>query len=519
MKRRDFLKKSAAAGVAVAALPAIGGHSVNALAKSPSLKAMDQLTADSDRIFVLVNLFGGNDGLNTIVPVENNLYYERRSNLAIAKNATLPLNETLGWNSNLTGMKQLFDEEKLAVVQGVTYPNPNRSHFRGTDIWLTASDADVFLSSGWLGRFLEPQFPDYPTELPEDPIAVQIGSKVSLGFQSDGGNMAISFRDAEEFYELMQRSQDIEGSEEPPETAAGVELDYVRTIHSASRLYSSRVNDAFEPERNAVEYPNSQLAQSLQIVANLIAGGLKTKFYLVSIGGFDTHANQSAAHTNLLTQVSSSIKAFMEDLDALDLGDKVAGMTFSEFGRRVQENGSLGTDHGSAAPLFVFGNQVLGNRVHGGDPDLENLDNRGDLLMQHDFRQIYASVLAQWFGSTDNDIQEVLMGEFSELPLFREDSGPTSVAEAGASQPMLLQNYPNPAARETTIEYALPERSYVTLALMDARGAILTRLVAAEQGPGTYKIPVVTSSLPAGNYFYRLRAGRHSDTKRMQILR
>ncbi len=523
MKRRDFMK-GAAAGVAVASLSSIGGRGVNMLAQSPSKRAMDQLMGSSDNILVLIQLDGGNDGLNTIIPIENAEYYNQRESIAISKSNALPLNDTLGWHPALGGLRDLYDAEKLTVVQGVTYPNPNRSHFRGTDIWMTASDSDVFLSSGWLGRYLEPKYPDFPEVLPDDPLAIQIGSKVSLAFNSDAGKMAVTFRDPDEFYRLVGGVDPENPDLLTPDTVAGDELTFVRTIHDASQTYSERVHDASEAGSNAVEYPGdnnpaqNQLAQSLKIVARLISGGLQTRLYLVSLRGFDTHAQQDAIHTGLLTQLSDAVKAFMDDMDQQNLGDKVAGMTFSEFGRRVQENGSAGTDHGAAAPLLVFGNRVLGKRVHGQDPDLGNLDERGDLLMQFDFRSVYASVLAQWFGEADNDIQSVLLGEWSRIPIFREDDV-TSVNNPNGDPVFELRHTPNPLNTEGAIHYSLPIPTHARITLYDVHGRKIAVLFAGEQAAGPHTLRLDARRLTPGSYFYRIEAGSQSATQMLQVVR
>lgn len=499
---------------------------MQALAYSPAMRAMQQIAGDSDKVFVLIQLTGGNDGLNTLVPFENDLYYQARTyatgDIAIPKSSVLPLTSTLGWHPAMSGMRSLYDAGKMAVVQGVTYPNPNRSHFRGTDIWLTATDADVFASTGWIGRYLENRYPSYPDILPADPMAVQIGSTVSLGFQSTKGNLAVTFRNPEEFYTIVGQNG---GSlwPEAPDTPAGHELEFIRIIAEASRLYSGRVKEAADAGNNIATYPDTDLAASLKVVANLISGGLSTKFYLVSIKGnaFDTHNNQGGVtgnHAALLEELSGAVKAFMDDIEALGHADRVAGMTFSEFGRRVEVNGSNGTDHGTAAPLFVFGKNVIGNTVHGSDPDLQNLDERGDLLMQYDYRQIYASTLAQWFNTPQNEIQQLLFGGFSTLSLF--NTAAVSVGdEADATAPMLLQNYPNPVSGTTMIGYTLPVAAHVTLSVLDIRGNVVARLTSGEQQAGSYSVPFPTTGLAAGAYFYRLEAGRFKTTKQMQVVR
>lgn len=505
MKRRDFIKGGIGAGVALTALPAIGASSARALAYSPSLQAMQKMAAGTDKIFVLIQLDGGNDGLNTIVPYADQLYHDARSTLAFGESDVIKIDNGLGWHPRLTDFDRLFNESKLSIVQGVTYPNPNRSHFRGTDIWNTASDSDVFLSTGWIGRYLEIVNPEFPDVLPPDPLAIQVGSNTSLSFLSSKGNTGIIFQNYQEFIDVASG----EGVTYPdsPDTPAGHELDYIRSVAEASRLYADRVKDAAELGQNApsITYPETGLANALKTVAHMISGGLQTQFYLVSLRGFDTHALQLTAHDNLMNELNGAVNAFMNDINAQGFGDKVAGMTFSEFGRRVNENGSQGTDHGAAAPLFVFGNKVLGQSIHGANPDLVNLDSRGDLTMQFDYRQVYASALAQWFLSPQSEIEQVLMGEFNTIKLFETIS---SVDDFGLANDVESRAYPNPFLSQTVIEYSLPESADVLLEIVDVKGnSIATKRVGRQQ-VGVHRVELRLPDMPAGTYFYRIHADR-----------
>lgn len=235
----------------------------------------------------------------------------------------------------------------------------------------------------------------------------------------------------------------------------------MRTVERSSQLYSQAVKRAADRQKtNTVTYPtDNPLAQSLRIVARLIAGGLTTKFYLVSIGGntFDTHINQGAltgTHPQLLQQLGDAVKLFLDDCRGLGVADRVVGMTFSEFGRRVMENGSRGTDHGTAAPLFVFGEHVLGGQVFGHDPDLANLDSRGDLLMEFDYRQVYAAALLQWFGAPMTTLQTVLFREFSPLPLFQQISSVAPWEDAALVQSLSIT--PNPCTTHAVLSLRCP---------------------------------------------------------------
>jgi uncharacterized protein (DUF1501 family) len=331
----------------------------------------------------------------------------------------------------MTGMKMLYDNGKLCVVQGASYPNPNFSHFRATDIWLTASDYNQVLESGWLGRYLSFEFPSYPSGYPNlempDPPALQIGSTVSLGFQGPVQSTAITIQDPNTFYQLVSGSSS-GGQDSVPPTSAGQELLYVRQVADQSMSYATRVKSAADRAQNKSSlYPASgqnSLADQLKVVARLIAGGLKTRVYLVNLGGFDTHSNQVASadtttgtHATLLGKLSTAALAFIDDLEILGCDHRVVGMTFSEFGRRAASNASLGTDHGTSEPVFLIGTYVRGG-VTGNTPNLSDLSS-GNVKMQFDFRSIYAALLSQWFLVDQSEQTSSLLKDFSSLDLIR----------------------------------------------------------------------------------------------------
>lgn len=534
MKRRKFLQSGAASGIAIATLPAtFGTFTVEALANSDDLNAISQLAEESDKIIVLIQLNGGNDGLNTVIPIEDSLYYNARPSLAIKKNESLKLTDTVGLHPALSGLKDLYDKEQLAVVQSVTYPNPNRSHFRGTDIWMTATDAEVYKSTGWVGRYLEALLPqNFPTEMPEHPLAVQIGSSLSLSFQSSKGAAGITFRSPEEFYNLVRDSQG-GGSTggEYPDTPAGKELAFINAIQRSAQTYSGiikKAGDTGEKEYDAkskTAYPDTDLARRLKIVAQLIAGGLKTRFYLVSIGGFDTHIQQGGAsgeHSRLLTELSGAVSAFMKDVEKLGHAERVAGMTFSEFGRRVQENGSAGTDHGAAAPLFVFGKSVQGGKVIGTAPSLkkEDLDDRGDITMQYDYRQVYAAVLLQWFATNSNTVRSIFLDkEFSALPLFTMPSSVNDNSRNGFTNLYLSHCKPSLTSQLTQIEFSVPFTTLVRITATDINGRIITTILNNEVEQGIHSINLDVSKLPQGTYFVRMEAKNFTDVTTLKIVR
>jgi uncharacterized protein (DUF1501 family) len=533
LNRRDFIR-----GAAAVALPlTINGYSARAMGLSPVMESLGEVAASMDRVLVLVQLSGGNDGLNTVIPLDQySVYSQVRANIAIPENRVLKLNNATGLHPAMAGMKTLFDEGKLAVIQGVTYPTPNQSHFRSTDIWLSGSAYNQYLDTGWAGRFLGSQYPNYPVGFPNaqmpDPLAIQISAVPSLALRDDTGSLGINLQDPDAFYRLVGTASPIE-SDPVANTAAGRQIAFLRQIQTQSQQYASTIKTAADKAKtNKVTYPaGNGLAAQLSIVARLIAGGLRTRVYMVSLGGFDTHANQVQAadrtigsHATLLNNLSQAISSFQTDLQMFGLADKVIGMTFSEFGRRVASNVASGTDHGTAAPQFVFGAAVRGGII-GTNPSLTNLTNN-NLTMQNDFRDIYASVLRQWFQVDSKQYGEVFSRDFVQLPLIKGTS--TDVALANAQRVSTtgtdtigsnLHNYPNPCQNTTTIEYTLQARTAVSLSVHDTSGAVVATVNSPEQSAGTYAVNMNVEAFPNGNYFYRLNTDAGTASGRMLVAR
>lgn len=427
MQRRDFIKHTALAGVVLPQF--LNGYSVRAMAQTSLVPAIGH-DSPNDRVLVLIQLVGGNDGLNTVIPVDQyGAYQAARPNIALPQNKILKLNgaDTVALHPALTEIQQLFNEGKAGIVQAVSYPKPNFSHFRATDIWMTGSDSDKILNTGWAGRYLNDTFPGfpekYPTEAMPDPLAIQIGSVVASAFQGPAFPMGLAISNPSSFYDLVEDKTEI-----TPNTRWGNQLAYLEKVSQKTDQYAGVIKKAAQSiTKQSDKYPapgKNPLADQLKIVARLIAGGLRTKVYLVSLNGFDTHAKQveaddttTGAQAQLLRRVSEAVGAFMDDLKGLNAADRVMGMTFSEFGRRIKSNASGGTDHGAAAPVFYFGNTIKGG-VIGTNPQLPtNATVNDNVAMQHDFRSVYATVLQQWLNLPPNDIQTVLMGQFPLLPM------------------------------------------------------------------------------------------------------
>jgi uncharacterized protein (DUF1501 family) len=508
MDRRSFLRNLGLVAGAGTVSMALGNIPIRAFSRS-----FMNIQAVNGKVIVLLQLSGGNDGLNTIIPVEDSLYYNARPSLGIRKEDAIYLNNLTGMHPSLQPLKALYDEGMVAVLQNVGYASPDRSHFRATDIWLSASDSNVVIDDGWVGRYLAKVLPDHNPINSEHPMAIQIGSTQSALLECTcQGTMGISFESPNQFYQLINGST--ADNDPPPDTIAGNQLKYIKEIAALSIRYAQIIKEKADLVENKAEYPNTRLARQLAIVAELIAGGLETPVYLTSIGGFDTHANQAGGHANLLTTVAQAIEAFQTDLRLLGIEDRVVLMTFSEFGRRVEQNGSAGTDHGTAAPLFVIGRNVYGG-VYGNNPDLTDLDNNGDIKYKYDFRQLYATLLTQQLGMPIDRMPDVLMRGFETLPLISEKAGNLT----GPSVFHLEQNYPNPFNPSTTINYYLRIPQSVKLEVFSAAGDKVATLVNAYQDVGNYDVQFDGRSYSSGVYFARLDVGVSSKTIKMILVK
>ncbi len=351
---------------------------------------------EKDRsILVLIQLAGGNDGLNTIVPFEDADYHRLRPTLGLAKDRVLRLSDTLGLHPACGALHRLFLDGKLSIVQNVGYPNPNRSHFRSTEIWETASPSEEFLATGWIGRFMDNNCAGRPAA--PDPVAVHLSNSLPQSFVGEGEHTTFglspdnrNYRENEENRRLLQALAHQPG---PPGNDSST---FLRHTLLNALVNEQKMQELLSGHRPATTYPENNFAYSLSQVAALVAAGLPTRVYFVPLSGFDTHSNQANQHANLLTTLSDGLAALQRDLESRHLDRQVLTMTFSEFGRRPSENESRGTDHGTAAPLFVVGSSVRGG-LHGTPPSLKLAPNQ-DLAFSMDFRRAYATVLDRWLG-------------------------------------------------------------------------------------------------------------------------
>lgn len=531
MKRRDFLKTTAP----FATLPVLmNGLPIHALGNPEIMNKLSGAFVNTDHVLVLIQMNGGNDGLNTVIPTDqySNLT-KARSNIMIplAKVLVLEGEDKTGLHPAMTGMRSMFNDDKLSIVQSVGYPNPNFSHFRSTDIWHTASDSDEEFHSGWVGRYLSHEFPNYPVGFPNtdmpDPLVLQIGSVVSTVCQGVSVNMGMAISDPTAYYELLTGNYTTS-----PKTKAGKELDYIRHVAEQSNDYGKAVKTAGEKGNNkSTKYPaanENRLADQLKIVAQLISGGLKTRIYVVNINGFDTHASQVAAtggtetgtHANLLGQLSTAIEAFQDDIELLGLQDRVLGMTYSEFGRRIQSNFSLGTDHGAAAPMFLFGTNVKPG-ILGENPTISgSVAVNDNLPMQYDFRSVYASVLKDWFCLEDNEVDSVLLKTHQQLPLLKDTCNTSSIArkELRKAGEAYVLNYPNPFTNSTTIKFE-STGGHILIQVFNPLGQMVETLVDSELPAGEHEVVFNAGNLAGGTYYYRYQNGEVQQTKSMILAR
>ncbi len=513
MKRRTFLRHATHAAAVPGLLGTLG------FSYGQNWSSLLKYAQDTDRVLVIIYLEGGNDGLNTVVPLDRmGQLHKVRPHVVLPEDRLLNLNNTeVALHPSLSNFELLFNEGKLGIIQSVGYPEQNFSHFRSTDIWMSGSGSQELVNSGWSGRYLNQQFPGYPQSFPSedftDPLAIEIGHGASLLFQGPEAAMGMVVSNPESFYDL------VDNVEEPaPDTPAGDKLKYVRLIARQSETYGEVVKQAAERVTQQREYPdNNNLAQQLKIVARLIAGGLRTPMYMVRIGGFDTHDNQVVEgdhtvgeHANLLNALDRAVHAFQRDLEFLNIDDRVVGMTFSEFGRRIVSNASNGTDHGSAAPMFVFGKNVIGG-VLGANPSVDFNATYGDNLeLQYDFRQIYGSLLEQWLGSDNSARAQVLLEEFETVPLIGDSFITTLDRDEN------LKVFPNPVTGPTQVEFNT-SGGPMEVELWDMQGKRLQRIYSGTPSSGFARVSWNPGPLQAGAYIIVVNGLEKRIAKRVLV--
>lgn len=396
MDRRHFLKRTAIAS---------GVLMVPAFLKP--FEALSQSDLTGYKNLVIIQLSGGNDGLNTIIPYGNDIYYQKRSTIAINQNDIVKLNDMQGFNPALSALKEIYDQGWMSIINSVGYPNPDRSHFRSMDIWQTASDSNQFLTTGWIGRYLDSACAGCNKPY----TAIEVDDTLSLAMKGDRMK-AIAVQDPYKLYQATREPffKDLVHEHE----SANLSEDNLGYLYKTMiETYSSAeyIQNTSKTYSVKADYPETQLGNQLKTVSKFINSGLQTRVYYVSLSGFDTHVRQQDQQDRQLKIYGDAVAAFIKDLKQSGKLDDTLVMTFSEFGRRVEQNASNGTDHGTANNILIYGGKLKKPGFYNDSPDLTQLDN-GDLKYQIDFRDVYATLLDKWLNVNNS---QVLTRNFSGL--------------------------------------------------------------------------------------------------------
>ncbi len=510
--RRSFIQ---ALGLAGAGGIMLGHASITASKASPLSVAL--AASENENILVIIRLKGGNDGLNTIVPIYDYATYANlRPNIRHQQSNLINLNADFAIPNYMSGLESVWGDGKMKVIHGVGYPQQNLSHFRSAAIWASTDDINVE-PTGWWGRYYEDLYPDYLINPPEIPPAVQIGSIGDLIFEGNDSNYAFSVANTEQLANVAQNGvqHDVTNL---PDCVYGDKLLFMRATTNTTIRYSSVINDAYMASSNSSSYSDEALAKQLAIVARLIKGNLGTKVYMVTLDGFDTHANQVDDQRALLEDLSDSIKNFYDDLAATGMDDKVLTMTISEFGRRPYENGSNGTDHGAASPVMLFGAGLDGNGFVGNHPNLTEWDADGNLIPTSDFRDIYSTVLTEWFCLDPSVVSNILLNQTYQTL----DMGITCqfLSNTDFSDTTRFVHIPIYQNDRTLIEINMPNTANVDIRLYDLMGREVGSLENKILYPGKYSIDVkekIKTRLSYGQYIYRISTGGQFYSKSIQI--
>lgn len=512
--RRGFLKTL---GLAGAGAISFGNSSLSVINSNFLTNALKNSYAD--RSLVLIRLKGGNDGLNTIIPVyDYDNYINKRPNIHIPNSNIIKLNDRFGIPNFMEDIQNVWKDGKMKVVHGVGYENPNGSHFKSSDIWASAT-RDPEISSGWLGRYYDEKYIDYLINPPKKPLAIQIGSRGNLIFNGSNTTYAFAVSSPERLKKVAENGT-LFDTGNLPNCTHGDQLEFLRRISNATFSYASVIHEAYNNSEDFNQYNSkNSLDKQLSLVSRLIKGNLGTKIYMVSLGGFDTHGNQPDRHEQLLSTLSSSIKVFYDDLKYYGLDNKVLSVTFSEFGRRVAENGSMGTDHGTAAPIMLFGSALKGNGFVGNHPSLTDLNNRGNLKHSIDFRSIYTTLLTDWLCGDGQYINKAMLGkEYSLLGLglnCNED-----VVDFNNIIPYHAAIYSN---NQVDLHLRINQDHYIKIYIYDTLGRNNGMIFNDLLRKGTHIFPLDRNmsqkSLSSGQYFYNIKIQGGNDLNKSFIVK
>ena len=525
MKRRDFVKN-----IGLASLTApfvVNNISFQAINK----KLFDVPKSSDDHVLVIIRLNGGNDGLNTVFPIDQYDHLQiQRPNILIPENQIIPGTAELGFHPVMTGFSNLFNNGKSSVIQNVGYPQQNRSHFRSMDIW-TSGSLDLSETRGWLGRNFDEHYPNYPHDYPNnqypDPFAISLGNTISPTCQGIMTNFSSLVSNPGNPVNLNQNQSLNDG------TYYGCNIEYISILIEQTNLYGAQINSAYNAGSSisSLYYENnnsqndfkSQLAKEMQYVAQMISGGLQTKVFILNLRGFDTHGDQvdtmdvsTGEHPELIKTVSDAIEAFQDDIEQLGLDHRVLGMTFSEFGRQIASNGSMGTDHGDAAPMFLFGS-CLSNQIIGSNPIIEDqITNQKGVDMEIDFRDIYASILKEWFGVSTHKIDSIF--DNHTVNYYNLIQGCGLGNDKIEDNNMDINVYPNPTTDNCIVKFKC-KSEFVNVSIIDSQGRLVDTFCNKELAEGMHEINCNLKNINAGFYMVKIQYPLGSESKPLQIIK
>lgn len=514
MERRKFIKY-ATASLATPFL--FKGQLINAMSNSEAMELLS--TYNPGRKLILIQLDGGNDGLNMLIPISqyDNLV-KARENILVPQNKILKITNETGLHPSMPELRGMYLDGKVQFIQGVGYPNPNLSHFRSKDIIMSASDSKTVLNTGWAGRMLSGPYADYPNGYPNlknpHPIALTIGSTSSETCQGNFANYSSVLKNLSSAYTSNSENTIF------PNTPFGNELKFVSNMMEKTESYLSVIKESAAKAKNlSVLYPESgknSLADKLKLVANLIAGGLQTQIYVVSLGGWDTHSAQvsndpdklSGIHPTLLSNLSIAISAFQDDLKLLNKADDVMGFVYTEFGRRIKSNGSLGTDHGTSWPAIIFGSKVNPGII-GQNPIIPNEVGKSDnLSVQNDFRSIYSSFYKQWFSLSEKETEQILGAKFPEIQLLTKSTNVnTTISGINSS----LKLWPNPIKSAAQLIFET-KNELVQIRVYTIDGILVENIHRRRYSEGTYNLQIELGHLKNGNYILSVQKNNSNQS-------
>jgi len=522
--RRSFLQ---ALGFVGAGSMALGSSGLTYAANNKLSAGLN--TADSENILIIIRLFGGNDGLNTIVPLNQyDLYANLRPRIKHAESYLWNLSDDYAMPEHMrAGMESMWNEGKMKVVHSVGYENQSQSHFKGTDIWSSAKD-DNSTETGWMGRYFEDQYPDYVDSPPVSPTAVQIGTRSDTTFNGTDSRYSfsvssISFLDAVLNTGVMYETDGLSTC------SRGQKIDLLRAMYNSTFNHAGVIYDAYQASEDYTEGDgyntdtSDDFAAALSKIARLIKGNLGTKVYTLDVGGFDTHIAQTADHQELTTFLSNALKYFHEDMAAAGFGDKVLTMVVSEFGRRVFENGSLGTDHGIAAPVMFFGEGLNGSGFVGehGSLEADQLYNGRDLQWHTDFKQVYATVLKEWMCVDPSIVDStVLDSEYDSLDLGFSCSGTLTSTSGSSNVQGFTSNVIYDAGNTNlVIQNNIPQ--HVVIELYDLNGRRIGQIANTFLTTGSHSFDIkktLNKDLDRGYYMYNITTNSKNKSGKLMVI-